>query len=314
MGKRSSRMPKEKKSSNMTLFTIVIVVLLAIACLNGRYVTPQQGNFADSEAEFQVHVIDVGQADSILVIADGEAMLIDAAETGNAGTICEYLRKCGVKSLKYAVATHMHADHIGGFPGVLEEFKAETVLEPVYADSLVPTTRVYERYLDAVEANSKTYHAAEAGETFALGGAKITVVGPVSKETDDMNNTSLVLRVDYDEASCLFTGDMETPEEESIIRSGAKLNVDFLKVGHHGAATSSGRNFLAMVMPQYAVISCGVDNDYGHPAESTMERLKKFTKEIHITAEEGSVVFSYDKETGACKIVSERSEEHNAAD
>ncbi len=306
MAKRKSRMPKKDKSSNMTLYVIVVVILFALACLNGRYAAPKQGNFADTEADFQVHVIDVGQADSILVIADGEAMLIDAAESGDSQTIQSYLENCGVQKLKYAVATHMHSDHIGGFPGVLGKFKAETVLEPIYPDALVPTSRVYERYLDAVEANGAKLKTAKAGDTFALGSAEITVLAPVSDETDDLNNTSLVLRVDYDKTSCLFTGDMEKPEEREIIRSGARLNVDFLKVGHHGAETSSGEEFLSSATPQYAVISCGKENDYGHPSESTMKRLRKYAKEIHITAEEGSIVFSYDKESGTNKIVSEK--------
>lgn len=309
MAKKRSRMPHKNKSSNTTLYVFVIVVLFAMACLNGRFAQLEQGHFADVDADFQVHVIDVGQADSILVIADGEAMLIDAAESSDAGIIRSYLKNCGITKLTYAVATHMHNDHIGGFYGVLSAIPAETVLEPVYADSLVPTTRIYERYLDAADKCGAELHAAKAGETFALGDAKITVLGPVSENTQDLNNTSLVLRVDYGNASCLFTGDMETSEEMELLQSGAKLNVDFLKVGHHGADTSSGKSFLSAVTPQYAVISCGKDNDYGHPAQSTLDKLSAFTNKIYITAEEGSVVFSYDKESDTCKILTERSAE-----
>lgn len=313
MAKKQS-VSNKKKSNNSILYCIVVAILTFIALMNGRLSTEQkeqagnvqQGNFAASDAEFQVHVIDVGQADSILVIADGEAMLIDAAESKNGEDILAYLAEQNVKDLKYAVATHMHADHIGGFPKVLGGIKVGTVLEPVYADSLVPTSKTYERYLDAIEANGAKLHAADAWETFALGNAKITVLGPVSEEADDLNNTSLVLRVDYGDTSCIFTGDMEKPEEEQILAGNMKLNVDFLKVGHHGAKTSSSEEFLAAVTPEYAAISCGLDNDYGHPTPEALERLRVHTDNILITSEVGSIVFAYDKETRSCTFTGER--------
>ncbi len=305
MAKKKNRILKKKNSGSTTLYVFVVVVLFAMACLNGRFVGLEQGYFADVDADFQVHIIDVGQADSILVIADGAAMLIDAAETGDAGIIRSYLKNCGITKLTYAAATHMHNDHIGGFPAVLSEIPAETVLEPVYADSLVPTTSTYERYLDAVDACGADFHAAKAGETFTLGGAEITVLGPVSTNAKNLNDTSLVLRVDYGNASCIFTGDMETSAEKELLQSGAKLDAVFLKVGHHGSDSSSGSSFLSAVTPQYAVISCGKDNDYGHPAKSTLDRLAGFTRNVSITAEHGSVVFSYDKESDTCKLIRE---------
>lgn len=203
----------------------------------------------------------------------------------------------------------MHADHIGGMAQVLDGIETRTVLEPVYADSLVPTTKVYERYLDAIEENNIGLYAAKAGETFSLGNAKITVLGPVSEEPEDLNNTSLVLRVDYGAASCLFTGDMEEPEEKELLQNGADLDVDFLKVGHHGAATSSSEAFLAAVTPQYAAISCGKDNDYGHPTEEALARLRTHTNDIRITAEEGSLVFAYDKDTQSGTFTGENTAE-----
>ncbi len=305
MAKQKTPVSNKKKSKNSILYTIVVTILFAIACLNG-WLTQQQeipeGEFALSDAEFQVHVIDVGQADSILVIADGEAMLIDAAESGSAETILEYLAEQNITELKYAAATHMHADHIGGYGKVFSGIKVKTVLEPVYADSLVPTTKVYERYLDGIDVTGAKLRAAKAGSTYELGGAVITVLGPVSKDTDDLNNTSLVLRIDYEDTSCLFTGDMEKPEEEEILASGADLDVDFLKVGHHGAKTSSSEAFLAAVTPQYAAISCGKDNDYGHPTPEALKRLGAHTDNIRTTMDEGTLVFSYDKDTGTCSF------------
>lgn len=293
-----------KKSKKYIIYTIVVVILFAIACLNGQISLTQQplpeGQIALSDAEFQVHVIDVEQADSILVIADGEAMLIDAAESKSAQTILDYLEAQDVQNLKYAVATHMHNDHIGGYAKVFAGIKAKTVLEPIYADKLVPTTRTYEKYLDGIDVTGAKLRTPKAGTTYQLGGATITVLGPVSKNADDLNNTSLVLRVDYDGVSCLFTGDMEKPEEEEILAAGADLDVDFLKVGHHGARTSSSDAFLAAVTPRYAAISCGKDNDYGHPTPEALKRLGAYTDDILITMNDGNLVFCYDKDTKTC--------------
>ena len=305
MAGRKNPLLSQKDSKKKILYVIVVAVLFAIACLNGQFAQQEEqpeGQIALSDAEFQVHVIDVDQADSILIIADGEAMLIDAAESKSAQTILDYLDAQGVKTLKYAAATHMHNDHIGGYAKVFAGIKAKTVLEPIYADSLVPTTRTYENYLDGIEVTGAKLRAPKAGTTYQLGGAEITVLGPVSKNADDLNNTSLVLRVDYGDVSCLFTGDMEKPEEEEILASGADLNVDFLKVGHHGAKTSSSEAFLAAVTPQYAAISCGKDNDYGHPTPEALKRLRVHTDNILTTMDAGTLVFCYDKDTGKCSF------------
>lgn len=298
---------KKRRSRNTKIYCIVIFILLAIACLNGRYSTELKENAVHlSEAEFQVHVMDVGQGDSILVIADGEAMLIDSAESSSGETIAAYLEKQNITKLKYAVATHMHADHIGGFPTVLREVPAETVLEPLCPDSLVPTTRTYERFLETVEDTDAVLKTVRAGDSFSLGAARITVLAPVSEEFSDQNNISVVLRVEYDGVRCLFTGDMEMQEEQSILDSGAGIRADFLKVGHHGSDTSSGEDFLAAVQPRFAAISCGADNSYGHPAEETLQKLRQYTEDIKITAEDGDIVFLYDKDSRSSDIISSK--------
>ncbi len=306
MAKRKRpQLQKKKKTKNVVLYCIVIVILFAIACVSGRYSLQQKDSLraALADTELQVHVIDVGQADSILVVADGEAMLIDAGEAASASAICTYLEELQITKLKYAVATHGHADHIGGYPQVLGAVAAERVMEPAYPDSLLPTTKTYENFLDAVEACGASLNAVQAGDSFMLGEAKVSVLGPVSEEISDLNNASLILRVEYDDVVCLFTGDAEKPAEEAVLASGVSLAADFLKVGHHGSDTSTSAAFLAAVKPQYAAISCGVDNEYGHPSETILERLATYRTEAHITAEEGSLVFAYDRESGTCGFV-----------
>lgn len=311
--RKTKSVPKEPKAKNKIIYSIVVVILTIVALISGRYSTEQakQENqeIGIADAEFQVHVIDVGQGDSILVCADGQTMLIDAAESSASAKIIDYLASQNITELDYAAATHMHADHIGGFPKVLAQIKPKNVIEPVYQDSLIPTTKTYERYLDAVEATGANYQALKAGDSFTLGNAQISVLAPVSEQASSLNNTSLVLRVQYDDIVCLFTGDMETPEEKTILESNIDLKADFLKAGHHGSDTSSGEEFLAQVQPKYVAVSCGVNNKYGHPVESTLEHLAVWTDNIYITAQQGDIVFLYDKDTKSCDVITSGKEQ-----
>ena len=312
MAGKKHTLPEEAQgnSRNKLIYSILVAILTMIALISGKYSTEhpqetQNQNITVSDAEFQVHVMDVGQGDSILISADGQTLLIDAAESGESGKIVSYLNAQGIAELDCAAATHMHADHIGGFPKVFSSIKPKAMIEPVFQDSLIPTTKTYEKYLDAVEASGAEYKALKTGDSFTLGNAQITVLAPVSEHASSLNNTSLVLRVQYDDVVCLFTGDMETPEEKTILSTvdNSQLKATFLKAGHHGSDTSSGEAFLEQVQPEYAAISCGVDNKYGHPAESTLEHLRKYTDKIYITAQQGDIVFLYDKDTKSCNVL-----------
>lgn len=322
--KKKKTLPAQQQNTtrNKIIYIIVIIILIIVALISGRYSTQvqesdlqiiQDQNITVSDAEFQVHVIDVGQGDSILVSADGQTMLIDAAESSAGDKILRYLNAQNITELNYAAATHMHADHIGGFPKVFASVKPKIMLEPVFEDSLIPTTKTYEKYLDAVEASGAEYKELKTGETFTLGNAQVTVLAPVSEHASSLNNTSLVLRVQYDDIVCIFTGDMETPEEKTVLSTvdNSLLKADFLKAGHHGSDTSSGEAFLEQVQPKYVGISCGVDNKYGHPAESTLEHLRNYTDNIYITAQQGDIVFLYDKDTKTCNVVTNGKEQNS---
>ncbi len=308
MAKKRRTVKKEEQMKRKLLYCVVVFLLFVVACISGRYSLKQEQGLdplsaALADTELQIHTIDVGQGDCTLIVCEGKTMLIDGSESSAAPAIQAYLQKLGVTHLDYVAATHMHADHIGGLPAVMAEMTISHVIEPVYADSLVPTTKTYERYLDAIEASGASYEALTAGDSFTLGGAAVTVLGPVGEEKDEMNNTSLVLKLVYDDVSCLFTGDMEADAEEEILLNGGDVSANYLKVGHHGSDTSSSALFLEKVRPDYATISCGVDNKYGHPCDSTMEALRQYTDDIRITAEVGDIVFAYDKETGSCGFV-----------
>jgi len=322
--KKNKTLPEQQQNNtrNKIIYIIVVVILVIVALISGRYSTQvqesdlqiiQEQNITVSDAEFQVHVIDVGQGDSILVSADGQTMLIDAAESSAGDKILSYLNAQNITELNYAAATHMHADHIGGFPKVFASVKPKIMLEPVFEDSLIPTTKTYEKYLDAVEATGAEYKQLKTGDSFTLGNAQVTVLAPVSEHASSLNNTSLVLRVQYDDIVCIFTGDMETPEEKTVLSTvdNTLLKADFLKAGHHGSDTSSGEAFLEQVQPKYVGISCGVDNKYGHPAESTLEHLRNYTDNVYITAQQGDIVFLYDKDTKTCNVITNGKEQNS---
>ena len=236
-----------------------------------------------------MHFIDVGQADSALVLCDGEAMLIDGGNVSDSSVLYSYLKKNGVKHLDYVVATHPHEDHLGGIPGALSYATAETVFCPVTEADSEP----FASFKRAVEKQGREITVPTAGESFSLGCAQVEVLAPRDM-TLDTNNISIVLRVVYGETAFLFTGDMEREEERDILDSGCKLLADVLKVGHHGSENSSTYPFLREVMPEYAVISVGEDNSYGHPTEEALSRLLNTGATVLRTDLLGDIVFGSD--------------------
>ncbi len=248
----------------------------------------------DQTAECRVHFIDVGQGDCELVECGGKYMLIDAGENGHETEVINYLNALGVKELEYVVASHQHSDHIGGIAEVLAEFRAVNIIMPRLTKEQTPTNSTYKAFLNAVKSSGAKVIEAKVGSVYEMGGASFEILGPVTNDAEDINNMTAVMRLDYGENSFLFTGDAETEEELEILENGANLDCDVLKVGHHGSGTSSSNKFLSAVTPDICVISCGADNDYGHPHDNAVKRLKKQTDEIYRTDICGDVIVSSD--------------------
>ena len=246
------------------------------------------GVFTIVQADIEVHFLDVGQGDATLVICDGEAMLIDGGGPSCGQFIYAYLREC-VDELVYMISTHPHADHVGGLAAALNAVPVGVIFSTV--DSW--DTKVFENVVLYAEMQGTPIVCPNEGDVFTLGGAEVTVLHcwPEAWETNDM---SIVLRVDYGDTSFLFTGDAEYMSEYMMIDSGWELKSDVLKVGHHGSDTSSTQEFIDAVLPDYAVISCGKNNPYGHPAEEVLERLKECT--VLRTDELGTVIMLSDGE------------------
>jgi len=244
-----------------------------------------------------VHFIDVGQGDAILLLVQpGATVLIDGGPRAAGQTVVNYLTERGVKELDLVIATHPHADHIGGLIDVLEAFKVKRVI-----DSGQPhTTKTFDDYLTAVErqveAGHCVYETPEGQIVQLASNVTLKVLGP-DRDLSSLNDNSVVARVDFGKTSFLFTGDAEKEAEERLLARGVDLKADVLKVGHHGSSTSTSAAFLAAVAPAYAVICVGAGNSYGHPTEQTLNRLAAAGARIYRTDVSGHVVFTSDGTT-----------------
>lgn len=238
---------------------------------------------------FAVHFVDVGQADCALVVCDGKAMLIDGGNAADSNVVYTYLRKQGISTLECLVATHAHEDHVGGLSGA---FLAATV-KKVYCPVTDYDTKAFRNFAAKAKAQGLDLTAPEVGESFSLGSATVTVLGPM-RDYEDVNDTSIVLRVVYGETSFLFTGDMEQIAETDLVESGATLRSTVLKVGHHGSYSSTSYRFLRAVAPTYAVIPVGKDNDYGHPHTDPLSRLRDADVTLFRTDLHGDVICGSD--------------------
>ena len=240
--------------------------------------------------QLKVHFIDVGQADCILLQQDNENMLIDAGNNDDEQTIKNYLQNLGVNEFKYVIGTHPHEDHIGSMDYVINSFK----VGKIYFPKAIATTKTFENLVNAVKNKGMQFSVPTPGEHFNLGQAKCTILAPNGTKYEDLNNYSIVIKVEFGNNSFLFTGDAEDISEKEMMDKGFDLKADVLKVGHHGSDSSTTREFLNAVNPKYAVISVGKGNDYGHPATDTIQKLHAKGINIYRTDESGTIVATSD--------------------
>ena len=241
-------------------------------------------------SNFEVHFIDVGQADSALIECDGETMMIDGGNVADSNVVAAYLKKEDVTELNYVVCSHAHEDHVGGLSCALSLTKADNI----YAPKTETNTKAYKNFKKKAEEQNVEIKHPNIGDEIQLGSSTVEFLGPVDENGKDLNSTSIVLKITYGNTSFLFTGDAESDEEEEILNSGADLKSTVLKVGHHGSRTSTSYPFLREVMPQYAVISVEKGNSYGHPNEETLSKLSDAGVEVYRTDESGDIVMTSD--------------------
>ncbi|MEZ4435531.1 MAG: helix-hairpin-helix domain-containing protein [bacterium] len=245
----------------------------------------------------EVHFIDVGQGDSILIRApQGKTVLIDTGPPDAKDELLAYLKAHGVARLDLLVNTHPHSDHIGNATAVIEALPVGRVLD----SGFVHPTTTYERMLDAIEKRAIPLRVVRKGQRIVVeDGVTLTALGPeeplVEKSRSDANANSVVLRLDHGSVRFMLTGDAEEETEERLVKQGADaLRSTVLKVAHHGSKYATHDAFFEAVAPRLAVVSCAAQNSYGHPAAETMDRLHAKKVPILATPPLGNIVIRTD--------------------
>lgn len=264
------------------IVSVIIISGLTFSCIFGRLL---------ANLDFEIHFIDVGQGDAALVICDGESMLIDGGNVNDSGMMYTYLKNRDIDHLDYIVATHAHEDHIGGLAGALNYATVDTVLCPVTSYD----SDTFDDFIKYIEYRNTEITVPVVGDEFDLGEAKVKILG--CNASDNTNDTSIILKITYGNTSFLFTGDAEREAENAVIESGVDLESTVLKVGHHGADSSTSYLFLREVMPKYAVISVGENNDYGHPTDEVLSRLRDADVTVYRTDIQGTIICKSDGKT-----------------
>ena len=293
--------PKKGLWQRLAALTAAAALALGLAACDASAITP--GGSADVvpnpssaaaavdtvEAPFEMHFIDVGQALSVLVECDGQYMLYDGGNVDDGSLVVSYLQSQGVEQLEYVFCSHAHEDHVGGLAAALAYFPAYHVYSPVTEAS----TKCFKDFVKYTQQQGLQVEVPAVGTTWPLGGATVTMVGPVAQYSDT-NDTSIVLRIEYGSTSFLLTGDMEKTAETDLVNSGVNLRADVLQVGHHGSSTSTGYLFLNAVLPEMGVISCGTGNKYGHPHEETLSILRDAKVDVYRTDLQGTITIGSD--------------------
>lgn len=293
-----------------SILAIIIVIIIALICQNQEiqnYISNATSNStsenelvstiqesengtktivigsADVNSENNLHVyyIDVGQADSILIVNQNQSALIDAGNNEDGENVVNFIKSKGITKLDYVIGTHPHEDHIGGLDDVINNIDADKI----YLPKIQTNTKTYEDVLQAIQNKNQKINSFNKGDKFTIGDANLEVMTDSILNKENLNLSSNIIRMEFNGTSFLFTGDAETENEKTITWT----QTDILKVGHHGSTTSTSQNFLNQIKPKYAIISVGKDNDYGHPNEKIIERLNNAGAEIFRTDESGTI-------------------------
>ncbi len=245
------------------------------------------------EKDLRVHYIDVGQGDSILIQYYGKNALIDSGIASKADEVNTYLLNNSVEKIDTLIISHPDADHIGAMSEIIDRYDIGEIYMSPIIDELVPTSKVYINMLTSISKKGLQITLKEAGDKIPFGNLEFLCIAPEG-EFASLNNSSLGLKLIHGENSFLFTGDMEKASEKATLQKGYDVSATVLKIGHHGANTSTTLAFLDAVSPKYAVISVGEGNRYGHPKQEVLDALDAKGVKTYRTDWNGNVVIVSD--------------------
>lgn len=315
MTRRKRRRRSGKKMWRWLITTVAALLLAACGFLiqnyGGRYGIPSWSDLYDgfgvpaqgpdaallAETETTVTALDVGQGDSVLIGQNGQYCLVDTGTSESQDALVQDLRQAGIQELEYLILTHPHADHTGGALAVLENFTVDTLLLPPWQPSPDETADWPRGLQEQADKGGTAVIETEAGDQYSLGEGTLQILlgGNAKDGEEDPNNASLCLLFEAGAFRYLATGDAEKETEEKLVAIyGNALQADLYKAGHHGSSTSSSEELLAAVRPRAAVISCGLDNDYGHPHAETLQRLADVGAAIYRTDTMSTITFTYE--------------------
>ncbi len=280
-----------KKKINKILNTIIVLllVLISIAYTKKELVDNKENtnekavSILKTNSNLEVYYFDVGQADSILIRENDNNILIDAGNNEDGEKLVNYLKNdLNIEKFNMVVGTHPHEDHIGGLDNVIDSFDIDTILMP----NATSTSKTFENVLDSIEKKDYKITVPKINEEFNYNKINIKVLHTGTDEKD-LNNTSIVLKLTYQNNKFLFMGDATSKVEKKLLNEDIKSDV--LKIGHHGSEYSTTKNFLDKVNPQYAIIEVGKNNTYKHPKEITLDKLNKKNIKIYRTDIDGTI-------------------------
>lgn len=309
-------MRESKKRKKILTFIIILVIFSVIVnrytSISYNTITVTQYN---SEDELQIHIIDVGQAESILIVQDGFTMLVDSGDNLTGDDVVKYIKSLGIDKIDIFLITHFHRDHAGGAHKIISSLDVKKIVCHKFSDLSTMQERFW--YIDMSISRSirETFgsmsifmeSACENNKlkNFDVGDAKVYTLSQ-NNDAVNVNNKSIVFKLVYGDFSMLFMADAESEVEKELLEEDADLSADVLKIGHHGSKTSTTDEFLDNVNPKYAVVSCGNGNDYNHPYGAVTKRFEDKNIPLYRTDELGDIVITvkddgeivFDKENG----------------
>ena len=284
----------KKRRQQWKIYFVICLSWLILSVTGCTPVQQTQQPVLESTAvkgELTIHFLDVGEGNATLIESEGKYMLIDGGVNAKSSYVVAYLKKQGIESLNYVIATHYDADHLAGVVGVLHVFPVETIIGPQYSTD----TKIYRSFMEQLSAHDYTLISPDVGDEYQMGDITFTVVGPARYGHTDENDDSVAVRIRHGDNSFLIAGDAGAESEQEIAESGVHLKSDVYLVNHHGSETSTTQEFLDLVDPEYAVISSGTEgNNYGHPRKAVLDRLQQKDVKLFRTDIQGEVIVTSD--------------------